>query len=31
MQKKIQIKSTQADMYLKYLKKEFFIYLYAFF
>ena len=29
--KKIQIKSTQADMCLKYLKKELFIYLYAFF
>ena len=27
---KIQVKSTQADMCLKYLRKELFIYLYAF-
>ena len=30
MQKKRQMKSTQADMCLKYFKKELFIYLYAF-
>ena len=29
--KKNQIKSTQADICLKYLKKELFIYFYAFF